>query len=322
MHERYQRQMVLPEVGVAGQARLAAARVLVVGVGGLGCAALPYLVGAGVGALMLIDPDRVALSNLHRQTLYRASQVGAWKVEAARDALLALNPELRIEAVAERLGPAAALRRVAQADVVLDAADSFAVTYLLSDACRAQRRTLVSASVVGLQGYVGVFCGPAPSVRAVFPELPQAAGSCAESGVLGSAVGVLGSLQAHLTLGALLGWEPPVHGRMITLDLRTLHFGGFSFAMAAEPTGPDLPFIDREAVEAGDTVVDLRGALEAPVPAFPQALRLSVQALEHAPVSASGRIVLCCRSGLRAWHGARTLQRRGYRDLALLALGE
>lgn len=322
MDERYLRQMVLPEVGAAGQARLGGARVLVVGVGGLGCAALPYLAGAGVGELVLLDPDRVALSNLHRQTLYRTDQLGAAKVEVARGALLALNPGLRIEAVPTRLGPAEAMRRVAQADLVLDAADSFAATYMLSDACRARGRCLVSASVVGMQGYVGVFCGPAPSVRAVFPELPQAAGSCAESGVLGSAVGVLGTLQAHLALGALLGWQPPVHGRMVTVDLRTLHFGGFSFATAAEPEAGELAFIDRDAVAASDTVIDLRGLSEAPLPAFPQAQRLSVPALEDAALAAPARIVLCCRSGLRAWRGARILQRRGYRDLALLALGE
>jgi sulfur-carrier protein adenylyltransferase/sulfurtransferase len=322
MEERYLRQVVLPEIGGAGQSRLGAARVLVVGVGGLGCAALPYLAGAGVGELVLVDPDRVALSNLHRQTLYRTDQVGSLKVELARATLLALNPQLRVEAVAARLGAAEAVRRVAQADLVIDAADSFAVTYMLSDACRAQGRCLVSASVVGMQGYVGAFCGPAPSVRAVFPELPQAAGSCTEAGVLGSAVGVLGTLQAHLALGALLEWQPPVHGRMVSVDLRTLHFGGFSFATAAEPEADEPTFIDREAVAASDTVIDLRGVGEAPLPAFPHAQRLSVPALEAARLPAAARIVLCCRSGLRAWRGARILQRRGYRDLALLALGE
>jgi len=325
MDERYQRQMLMPEIGAAGQERLARARVLVVGVGGLGCAAVPYLAGAGVGELVLVDPDRVSLSNLHRQTLYRTEQIGALKVTLVREFLLGLNPRLRIEALPLRLGAADAARLVAGVDLVLDAADSFAATYLLSDACRAVRCPLVSASVVGLQGYVGVFCGRAPSYRAVFPELPQAAGSCADSGVLGSAVGVLGALQAQLALATLVGWEPQVQGRMVTVDLRTLHFGGFSFARAPEPAGDELPFIDRASVTPQDAVIDLRAAAEAPEQAFAQARRLSVQELEERGpgcVEPGARVVLCCRSGLRAWRAARSLQRRGFHNVALLALGE
>ena len=322
--ERYVRQQVLPQIGEAGQARLAAGRVLIVGAGGLGCAALPYLAAAGVGQLALVDPDRVEESNLHRQVLYRMADLGQRKVQAARAALLALNPATAITAYEERLTPANAAERVRAVDVVLDCADSFAVTYALSDACQEHGRALVSASVLALSGYVGVFCGGAPSYRAVFPELPRAAGSCAHSGVLGSAVGVVGTLQAHLALALLLQLQPSPLGRLFSLDLAALHLGGFSFSGAEESAAATLPFIAREQVRAQDLVIDLRAEHEAPRAAFPQALRLSLESLEQAApqIPSGARVVLCCRSGVRAWRAARALQRQGHHEVALIALGE
>jgi sulfur-carrier protein adenylyltransferase/sulfurtransferase len=324
MSDRYSRQSVLPEVGAAGQARLGAAAVLVVGAGGLGCAVLQYLAAAGVGRLVIVDHDCVEESNLHRQPLYRMSELGQRKVDAARAALLAGNPQVRIEGLAERLTAANAPRLTQAADVVVDAADSLAVTYILSDACQHGGRPLVSASVLGLAGYAGAFCAGAPSYRAVFPQMPRAAGSCAQSGVLGTAVGVMGTLQAHLTLALLLDWQPTVLGRLISVDFRTLHVGGFGFAAAAEPAGAPLRFIAPADIAPDDIVVDLRSAAEAPGSPFPAALRLSVEALERAEVSfpPEPRIVLCCRSGVRAWRAARALQGRGHVNLALVALGE
>jgi len=324
MTDRYARQTILPEVGPQGQTRLAAATVLVVGAGGLGCAALPYLAAAGVGRLTIVDHDKVEESNLHRQPLYRMSDIGQPKVQAARAALAALNPATGIEAVCERLSSINAPRLVEDASVVIDAADSFAATYLLSDTCQRARKPLVSASVLGLSGYVGVFCGGAPSYRAVFPELPRSAGSCAESGVLGSAVGVMGTLQAHLTLAVLLNWQPPLAGRLLSVDFRTLHLGGFSFAGAAEPLEQSIPFIAPAEVGATDIVIDLRSTSETPVSPFPTALRVGVEALENAQLQlpTAPRIVLCCRSGLRAWRAAQALRSQGHANLALLALGE
>jgi rhodanese-related sulfurtransferase len=207
---------------------------------------------------------------------------------------------------------------------VIDAADSFAATYLLSDTCQRARKPLVSASVLGLSGYVGVFCGGAPSYRAVFPELPRSAGSCAESGVLGSAVGVMGTLQAHLALALLLDWQPSVAGRLLSVDFRTLHLGGFSFSGATEPLEQPIPFIAPAEVGGTDIVIDLRSTSEAPVSPFPTALRVGVEALEKAQLQlpAEPRIVLCCRSGLRAWRAAQALRSQGHANLALLALGE
>ena len=323
MSDRYARQIVLPEVGALGQARLGEARVLIVGAGGLGCPVLSYLTASGVGRLTIVDHDRVEESNLHRQPLYRMSDLGQLKAVAARAALLALNPAVRIEALAERLTPANAADLVGEAQVVVDAADSFAVTYVLSDACQEARRPLVSASALGLTGYAGAFCGGGPSYRAVFPELPRTAASCAEAGVLGSTVGSLGALQAQLALSLLLALEPSVLGRLVTIDARTLRFGGFSFAQAPEPVGLPLGFIAASEVAPSDIVIDLRSTIEAPQSPFPAALRIGVEALESSGhrFPPEARVVVCCRTGVRAWRAARALEAQGHRRLALIAFG-
>src|SRR6185369_3210855 len=151
---------------------------------------------------------------------------------------------------------------VARADVIVDAADSFAVTYILSDACHAAGKPLVSASVIGLTGYVGAFCGGGPSYRAVFPEVSIDGATCATVGVLGTAVAVLGGLQAHLALHLLLGLEPTVLGRVVTFDAQRLAFGGFGFEGSAEPEAA-IPFIAPSDVGVADFVIDLRGGDEA-----------------------------------------------------------
>jgi molybdopterin/thiamine biosynthesis adenylyltransferase len=320
MTDRYARQTILPEVGTAGQARLAAASVLVVGAGGLGCPVLQYLAGAGVGRLTIVDHDTVEETNLHRQPLYGMSDIGKPKAEAARATLLRFNPGIAIDALVERLTPQNATRLVADADVIVDAADSFAVTYILSDACRAAAKPLVSAAVIGLSGYAGAFCGGGPSYRAVFPEVSIDGGTCATLGVLGTAVAMLGSLQAHLTLHLLLGLEPTVLGQVVTFDARRLGFGGFSFEGSPEPEGI-VPFIAPSAIVPDDFVIDLRGVEEAAQP-HAGGRRIDVAGIDAvaAELPVSRRIVLCCRSGQRALMAADKLQDRAL-DLALVALG-
>lgn len=325
LSDRYSRQMILPAVGPSGQARLRDASVLVIGAGGLGSAVLQYLCAAGIGRLAIVDHDRVEESNLHRQPIYRMSDVGAWKAKAARETLLSANPAARIEAICERLTPANARTLVADADVVVDAADSFAVTYVVSDECLRAGKPLSSASVLGLSGYVGAFCGGAPSYRAVFPEMPRQAGSCATAGVLGTAVGVMGTLQAHMVLSLLLDLQPGVLGRLVTVDFTTLRFGGFSFSGASEPGDEVMPFIAVDQVESTDLVIDLRTLAEAPVSPIAAALRIDVDAVEGAAgdrLPSAPRVVLCCRTGVRAWRAARALQRRGHANVALIAFGD
>ena len=319
---RYARQMVLPEIGADGQARLAKARIVVVGAGGLGCPVLSYLAGAGVGTIKIVDADVVEESNLHRQPLYAMADIGQAKVEAARRALTAYNPEIEILAEVRRLEPANTASLCKDADIVIDAADSFAVTYTLSDHCLKSGQTFVSASVLGFAGYAGGFCGGrAPSIRAVFPDLPQSAASCATAGVSGPAVGILGSLQAQMALSCLLDLEPTSLGRMISLDLRQFTTSSFSFDNAPEPDD-GFGFVSVEDIVDNDFVIDLRGVEEAPAIVTAAARRSTVGDVEAlAGDTRNHRTILCCRSGLRAWNAGLRLRQAGCTDISLIALG-
>lgn len=320
---RYARQIVLPEVGDAGQARLAGVSALVVGAGGLGVPVLQYLAGAGVGRLTVVDPDVVERKNLHRQTLYGERFIGSMKAAAATVALLDLNPEVRVTPVLGRLDPANAAGLVAAADVVLDCADSFAASYTLSDACRDAGTPLVSASALGLGGYVGGFCGGAPSLRAVFPDLPARAATCATAGILGPVVGLLGCLQAQMALAILLGLAPSPLGQLVSFEGAGLRFGGFRFDGAPEPDRP-LAFLAPDAIAPEDFVVDLREADEAPEPATPWARRHAVTdfGADGPTPDPDQRAVLVCRSGLRSWQAASRLAEVWDGDIKLVAMGD
>lgn len=314
---RYARQMQVPGVGTTGQQRLAAAHVLILGAGGLGCTVIPALAAAGVGRLTILDPDQVEMGNLHRQTLYSAADVGQPKAALAAARARALNPECQARGLCLRLDPANAPELIADADLVVDAADSFAVTYTLSDHCQRLGRPLISASVLGLAGYAGGFCGTAPGYRAVFPDLPAQAATCASAGVLGPAVAALGAVQAQMALSVLIGLDPSPLGRIVTLDMASWRFGGFGFSGAAE--APGFGFVAASQIGGRDTVIDLRPA--GSVRTLPDAQLVAPADLTEWAMP-SGRIILCCSTGLRAWRGAQILAARGATDLALLADGQ
>jgi len=311
---RYARQAVLPQIGDAGQARLAAAHVLVVGAGALGIPVLQYLTGAGVGRITLVDPDKVELSNLHRQPIY-GRHIGQPKALAAALEMAALNPDTTVTPLVALLDPANAPDLVAPADVVMDCADSFAATYALSDACLAANRPLIAASVLRIEGFAGGFCGTAPSVRAVFPELPAQAGNCATAGVMGPMAGLIGALQAQMALAVLLGLRPSPLGQMIRFD--GLRPASFRFDGAPEPATGHR-FIAPSQMRPGDLAVDLRGPDEAPQPFVSHALR---QPDDLRPADGQ-RVVLACRSGLRAWTAADRLRQHWPGEIALIALGD
>lgn len=315
---RYYRQMRLPEIGPEGQARLSRARVLVAGAGGLGAALLPLLAGAGVGRITLYDPDTVAESNLHRQTLYRMSDLGRPKAQVAAETLAALNPECRIVPRCAPLLSDSAAAALAEADLVIDAADRVTATYVLSDLCLTANTPLISAAVTGRAGHVGGFCGGAPSYRAVFPELPPALTSCDAAGVMGPVVATLGALQAQMALTVLLGLAPSPLGQMLTLDLASWRIGGFRFDTAPEPdtAGPEI--LAASQLLPSDLVIDLRSREEAPDPATPRAQRLPKGGLSELPCAPGQRVVFACATGLRAWRAAEQVRAAG-RIAAVLA---
>jgi len=212
---RFSRQIVLREVGGIGQGRLLAAKVALVGMGGIGAPAAMFLGAAGIGTLRLIDHDRVDLSNLHRQVLFRRADVGRGKVEAAAQALLAASPALRIEARPCRIDPDNVDAALAGVDAVIDGTDQFEVRVQVADACARAGIPLVSASVQGFDGQVVLlrpFLGPPhPGYRCIYPDDPQPGSlpSCAVSGVLGPVPGIVAGLAATEVIKLLLGLDDP-----------------------------------------------------------------------------------------------------------------
>jgi molybdopterin/thiamine biosynthesis adenylyltransferase/rhodanese-related sulfurtransferase len=315
---RYARQIALPQVGTSGQDKLRGAHVLVAGAGGLGVPVLQYLVGAGVGTITLIDGDTVALTNLHRQPLYRMTDIGRPKVQAAAEAMGALNPDVAVHAICDWLTPANASALVAEADVILDCADTFAASFTLSDAAHAAGKPLICASALGLSGYVGGFCASAPSLRAVFPDLPRSAATCETAGVLGPVVAMIGAAQAQMAMVVLLDIKPSPLGQMMIFGAAQWRMSGFRFDGAPEPQSP-ARFIAQSQITPTDLVIDLR--TEAPTPFTASALHLHSAALPDMDLPAPDtRIVLACRTGLRAHHASTALRNRWAGNIALLAL--
>jgi molybdopterin/thiamine biosynthesis adenylyltransferase len=215
--DRYARQLVLREVGGPGQQRLKAARVLIVGAGGLGAPAALYLAAAGVGELTLVDPDIVALSNLQRQVLYDTADAGLVKVEAAAARLSALNPNVRVTPEPIRLTEANARALVAGHDLVLDGTDDFATRFTVSAACVAEGVTLVSGAIGRWTGQVGVFAGR-PCYQCLVPEIPPDAETCAAVGVVGALAGVIGSMMALEAVKLIANAGEPLTGRLLIYD--------------------------------------------------------------------------------------------------------
>jgi adenylyltransferase/sulfurtransferase len=230
---RYARHVVLPQVGAAGQERLKAASVLIVGLGGLGSPAALYLAAAGIGRLGLVDCDRVDESNLQRQVLHGTSSVGTPKVESARARLHDLNPHVDLQVHGERLDVQNALSLVGAYDVVVDGTDQFAARYLVNDACVIEGRPNVHGSVHRFEGQVSVFATPGgPCYRCLFPE-PPAPGTvpnCAEGGVLGVLPGIVGSLQAAEAIKWIVGIGAPLVGRLLHFDALGMRMHEVAFA--------------------------------------------------------------------------------------------
>jgi len=215
--DRYARQLVLSEIGGPGQQALKRARVLIVGMGGVGAPAALYLAAAGVGTLGLIDHDAVALSNLQRQIIFTTADAERPKVEAGAEHLAALNPHVAIEAFAERLTPDNARNIVERFDVVLDGTDDFETRFAVNAACVATGTPLVSGALGRWNGQVGVFTGK-PCYQCLVPESPPDAETCARVGVVGALAGVIGAMAALEAIKLITGAGQPLAGRLMLYD--------------------------------------------------------------------------------------------------------
>ncbi len=274
LQSRYARQMVLKEVGLEGQKKLAAARVLIVGMGGLGAPAALYLAAAGIGSIGLIDADQVDVSNLQRQIIYDSSDQGRDKVTRAAARLQALNPDVHVAAYPTRLTAANAIEIASPYDIILDGSDNFSTKYLLNDLAYKLGKPLVYGSILRWEGQASVFWAPhGPCYRCLFPEPPEAyVPSCAEAGVIGAMAGIIGSVQALEVVKLIINGseqssqdslEPLIgrlfHLRALTMETRRLSLAKNPECPCCSKAPKDIVLRDLEAA-----LCDTPGAKEIP----------------------------------------------------------
>jgi adenylyltransferase/sulfurtransferase len=332
----YSRQIALPEIGVTGQARLASASVVVVGAGGLGCAVLPGLAGAGIGTISIIDPDVVQASNLHRQPLYGIADIGCPKAEAAARKLAAYNPAIRILPCPVKLDAANADGFIAGCDVVVDCTDNFAAKFLVNDAAVRNGKPAVIASVYQYEGQLQVVRTErgGSCLRCQWPEATRdgLVGNCEQAGVLGPVPAVLGSLQAMEVLKLLLGLPGQLLNEVLLVDLLSnglKRLGAprnpqcLASCVRVGPAEPDSCAEDVDVVMSlaaaasrGYRIVDIREPQECEDEPFPlaghRALPLG-RLLEGTPDFAPGdRYLLVCAHGVRSHAAAEYLRSRGF----------
>ena len=358
---RYSRHLRLPEVGREGQRRLKAARVLVVGAGGLGSPAALYLAAAGVGRLGLVDHDRVEVTNLQRQILHDTPAVGEEKVTSARRRLEALNPEIEVATHRARLDSGNALEVLDGYDLVVDGSDNFPTRYLVNDACVLAGIPLVYGAVHRFDGQASVFArGDGPCYRCLFrdPPPPGAVPSCAEAGVLGVLPGIIGSIQAAEALKLILGEGRSLSGRLLTLDAREMRFREIEVrrdpecpVCGDEPSvtelidyeefcgmigdghggGDGVPHVDvrtlRQRLEDGEPlqILDVRQPYEWEICSLDEH-GADLVPLGQLPdsldrVRDDRPVVVYCRSGGRSARAVRLLRRRGYENAVNLEGG-
>lgn len=348
---RYSRHLALREIGVQGQEKLKAARVLLVGAGGLGSPAALYLAASGVGTIGVIDNDRVDVSNLQRQVLYDTKSVGRPKADAAKERLLGLNPEIELVSHPVELRASNVREIFARYDVVLDGTDRFNTRYLSNDACVILRKPLVSAAIHRFEGQAMTYVpGQAPCYRCLFPE-PPADGlvpNCAEAGVLGVLPGVMGTIQATEAIKVIVGVGEPLLGRLLTYDALAMRFGEFRFTRRSDcAVCGDHPTIHEPAdlteVCSADVmaqvrrlspmelrellgkvaIVDVRSPKEFGLAHLPGAVNVPVGEVQQrlAEIPRDQPVVFICRSGVRSMTASAIAIRAGLANVAHLEGG-
>lgn len=348
---RYSRQEILPEIGSLGQKKIAAARVLVVGAGGLGCPALLYLAGAGIGTIGIVDHDIIDVSNLQRQILYTTEDEGKQKAVIAKDRLLQLNPDIAIHAYPEELTEKNVLGLFSGYDVIIDGTDNFSTKFLINDAAVKSGKPVVYGAIQGFEGRVSVFdAQTGPCYRCLYPSPPESAIlNCAEAGVVGALAGIIGSMQAMEAIKIIVSHAAlePLAGKLFLIDTRTMNCRTLQIGKRADckvcsqkPADISLqsfsPVCSAVLVQEID-IADLSGMPDA---VFVDVRELSewktghIGGAQHLPLSLLQKnadlfsapdknrpCILYCQGGMRSRKAAEILLNAGYRDLFSLKGG-
>ncbi|MFV8360503.1 molybdopterin-synthase adenylyltransferase MoeB [Flavobacterium sp. LS1P3] len=339
---RYNRQIILPEVGIDGQQKLQQAKVLIIGVGGLGVAVLPYLAAAGIGEIGIIDDDRIEVTNLQRQVIYKSSSVGKSKVSEAKAMALELNPSININAITEKLDSKNAISLFEHYDIMVDATDNLTTKYLINDACGVTNKPFVYGSIYKFEGQVAVFnYENGPTYRCLFPEQNSEVRNCNDAGVMGISVGIIGMFQANEVLKMVLGIGDLLSGKLLVYNMLNNEQQKFEFSKIDTNTIDTVAFknkyssvgtanLEISAVLALEQMhhpevvfLDVRNSEEYPKITIKNGLQIPLDRLEFAlhQLDRNAEIFVFCQSGIRSKKAVEILRNNNFANAKSIAGG-
>ncbi|TPG34077.1 HesA/MoeB/ThiF family protein [Flavobacterium pectinovorum] len=339
---RYNRQIILPEIGETGQQKLSKAKVLVIGAGGLGAAILPYLAAAGVGEIGIVDDDVIELSNLHRQVIYKSSAVGKYKVEEAKLMISDLNPLVKVDAITEKLSGKNAISLFKKYDIIVDATDNIAIKYLINDACIITNKPMVYGSIFRFQGQVSVFnYQNGPTYRCLYPDENTQSANCEDAGVIGISVGIIGMLQANEVIKMILQIGEVLSGKILVYNILNNEQQKYDFEKNTDVIMNIEAFqkkynntenqIEEILVEEilneidNDEVLflDVRNKEELPKINFKNGIQIPLINLENEikKLNPNQTIYVYCQSGIRSKIAVKMLKKHQFKNIKSIAGG-
>lgn len=333
---RYNRQIILPEIGEAGQDKLSKAKVLVIGAGGLGASILPYLAAAGVGEIGIVDDDVIEISNLHRQVIYKSSAVGKYKAKEAKAMIAELNPLVKVNAITEKLSGKNAISLFENYDIIVDATDNIAIKYLINDACLITNKPMVYGSVFRFQGQISVFnYQNGPTYRCLYPDENTQSANCEDAGVIGITVGIIGQLQANEVIKMILEIGNVLSGKIVVYSILNNEQQKYDFDKS------DVQLMTKEIFDkkyskeeyqveevkfeavldeiniAEILFLDVRNSDELPKISLINQIRIPLMNLENEmeKLDKNQTIYVFCQSGIRSKIAAELLQKHQFKNV-------
>ncbi len=340
--ERYNRQIILPEIGEIGQQKLTKAKVLIIGAGGLGSAILPYLAAAGVGEIGIVDDDVIEISNLHRQVIYKSSAVGKYKVDEAKLMVSELNPLVKVHAIPERLSAKNAISLFEKYDIIVDATDNIAIKYLINDSCIITNKPMVYGSIFRFQGQVSVFnYQNGPTYRCLYPDENTQSASCEDAGVIGISVGIIGMLQANEVIKIILEIGEVLSGKILVYNILNNEQQKYDFEKNTDIEINKEAFEEKykevknqveeisvnEILNEIDNVevlfLDVRNEDEVPKINFKNVIQISLLNLENEieKLDKNQTIYVFCQFGIRSKIAVELLQKYKFRNIKSITGG-
>jgi molybdopterin/thiamine biosynthesis adenylyltransferase/rhodanese-related sulfurtransferase len=340
--DRYNRQIILPEIGDSGQDKLSKAKVLVIGAGGLGASILPYLAAAGVGEIGIVDDDVIEISNLHRQVIYKSSAVGKYKADEAKLMLADLNPSIKVNAIAEKLFGNNAISIFEKYDIIVDATDNIAIKYLINDACIVTNKPIVYGSIFRFQGQVSVFnYQNGPTYRCLYPDENTQSINCEDAGVIGITVGIIGMLQANEVIKMILEIGEVLSGKILVYNILNNEQQKYDFEKNTTVVINKKAFEEKynvvenqveeilakeilDKINNGEFLfLDVRNEDEVPKINFKNGIQIPLMNLrsEMKKLNPNQTIYVFCQSGIRSKIAVELLQKHQFKNVKSIAGG-